>query len=1030
MNLKNKLALFALLLCSFVVFAQNKTVTGQVVSATDNIPIPGVNVIVMNTSKGTTTDFDGNFKIDVKVGEVLQFSYIGFVTQLQVIKDQKTFAIALKEDLATLDEVVVIGYGTQKKSHLTGAISKVVNESLDQIAVSRVDDALVGQVSGVNIQATEGEAGSDPTIRIRGTGSLAGSSSPLIVVDGLAVDSDFLGSLDMNDVESFEVLKDAASSAIYGSRGANGVILISTKKGKEGKTKFSYNTFTGFKEARHSDAYTFSVKDALALELKETGVLSDKAQYVQLLGVNTNWQDVIFDGGIIESHSFAARGGSERTKFSTAFNYVHDEGVLVTDDYKKYSLKLNIDTKMNDKFSYGVSITPSYTNRRRFDGSTHDILRQAPWLPVYLDANNIQFVNRARENGRWANAQIGDYAVQRMFDDFDLVLGVPDTVGTISGTDLSDTSNTNPLAKVAEKNRTDEKFKLFGSVYGKYNITSDLSFTSSLSGDFQNTVRRRWQGSLSSNSGTNPEGDISLDLGFENTIHFATESYFSYNKAIGKHDISAVLGFAAEKWDTSAEEITGSGYASDLLQTISAATIYSGTSIDFQKRLMSYFGRLNYAFSNKYLASLSIRRDGYSAFGLNNKYGNFPAASVGWIVSNEDFLQGSNILNNLKFRFSYGVGGNPSLDTGDDLIDNYPYLALLTATSGVVNNAAVTGYNPLNIQNSDLQWERSVEINPGVDFGFLNNAIAGSVEYYKRTSDQLLLYNPISSTTGFSNALVNLGKVENSGIELELRTRNISSEKFKWSSTFLASTNKNELVSFADSNGQIQNVDEKRASEWINLEGNPISSFYGWVVDKEIPKEFIRNPYFPIGAQAQDVYVKDLNGDGLIDDDDKTILGNPYPELVWSFTNEFQIGNLDISFMFQGSHGAEVRNMGDQYLFNQFASNQDFNTSTTPNQGFIKEKIFTNSIIQDASYIALRNVNIGFSFPKDVMAKTGFFTKARIYAAGQNLMYKTASNYTGFNPESIDNTSPTTYGYQRAGSPIFSTISLGLNLDF
>ena len=1030
MNLKNKLALFALFFCSIAVFAQNKTVTGVVVSATDNIPIPGVNVIVMNTSRGTTTDFDGAFKIDVKSGEVLQFSYIGFVTQLQVIKDQKTMAISLAEDMATVDEVVVIGYGTQKKSHLTGAISKVVNESLDQIAVSRVDDALVGQVSGVNIQATEGEAGSDPTIRIRGTGSLAGSSSPLIVVDGLAVDSDFLGSLDMNDVESFEVLKDAASSAIYGSRGANGVILISTKKGKEGKTKFSYNTFTGFKEARHSDAYTFSVKDGLALELKETGTLSDKARYVQLLGVDTNWQDVIFDGGTIESHSFAARGGSERTKFSTAFNYVHDEGVLITDDYKKYSIKLNLDTKMNDKFSYGVSITPSYTNRRRFDGSTHDILRQAPWLTVYLDENNIQFVNRARENGRWANAQIGDYAWQRMFDDYDLVLGAPDTVGTISGTDISDTSNANPAAKVLERHRTDEKFKLFGSVYGKYNLTSDLSFTSSLSGDFQNTVRRRWQGALASNSGTNPQGDISLDLGYENTIHFATESYFSYNKAIGKHDISAVLGFAAEKWDTSAEEITGSGYASDLLQTISAATLYSGTSIDFQKRLMSVFGRFNYAYANKYLASISIRRDGYSAFGLNNKYGNFPAASVGWIVSNEDFLQGSNVLNNLKFRFSYGIGGNPSLDTGDDLIDNYPYLALLTATSGVINNAAITGYNPLNIQNSDLQWERSVEINPGIDFGFLNNAIAGSIEYYKRTSDQLLLYNPISSTTGFSNALVNLGEVENSGIEFELRTRNVSSEKFKWTTTFLASTNKNELVDFADSNGQIQNVDDKRASEWINLEGNPISSFYGWVVDREIPKEFINNPYFPIGAQAQDVYVKDLNGDGVIDDDDKTILGNPYPELVWSFTNEFQIGNVDISFMFQGSHGAEVRNMGDQYLFNQFASNQDFNTSTTPDQGFIKEKIFTNSIVQDASYIALRNVNVGFSFPKDVMSKSGFFTKARIYATGQNLMYKTADNYTGFNPESIDNTSPTTYGYQRAGAPIFSTISLGLNLDF
>ena len=290
------------------------------------------------------------------------------------------------------------------------------------------------------------------------------------------------------------------------------------------------------------------------------------------------------------------------------------------------------------------------------------------------------------------------------------------------------------------------------------------------------------------------------------------------------------------------------------------------------------------------------------------------------------------------------------------------------------------------------------------------------------------MFNPISATTGFTEAITNLGEVRNSGFELEVRTKNISKPEFKWKTTFIASANKNELLDFADSNGQILNVDTKRAAEWINLVGNPISSFYGWVVDRDIPLEFISDPFHPVGAEAQDVYVKDLNGDGVIDDDDKTILGNPYPDLVWSVSNEFNIGNFDASFMFQGSHGAEVRNMGDQYLFNQFGSAQDF-ISTTPDQHLIKQKIFTDDIIQNASYIALRTVNLGYTLNSDVSSKLKL-DKLRIYLTGQNLLYFTESDYTGFNPESINNTSGTTYGYQRAGSPINQTVSLGLNLEF
>jgi len=1033
MNLKTKLFLIVLLAFNMTLFAQDATlIKGTVVSATDNIPIAGANVIVLNTSRGTTTDFDGNYEIQVNKGEVLQFSYVGFVSQTAIIDNQTTLNIALAEDLAKLEEVVVIGYGTQKKSHTTGSISKVVNDDLDQIAVSRVDDALVGQVSGVNIQATDGEAGAAPTISIRGVGSMAGDSTPLIVVDGVIVDSDFLGSLNMNDVQSFEILKDAASSSIYGSKGANGIIMISMKPGLEGKTRVNYSTFVGFKEARHSDPYTFSIAETAAAELAANGALSDRTLYKQLIGIDRSWQDVIFDGGTITSHSLSLRGGNDKTKFATSMNYSDDEGVLLTDNFKKYGLRLKVDSKLSDKVKIGASFSPSYTNRRRFDGSTHDILRQTNWLPVYHDANTIQYVDR----NVYPNVQIGDYAFQRHFDNYDLY-GDGSTL-----VDISNTSNTNPAAKVLERERFDKKFKLFGSFYGQYNIIDGLSFKTMLSGSYQDTKRSRWQGVESNRNGASA---ASMNEITQRSIYLISDNFFSYNKSFDKHDVGATLGVVFESQDNFFSTITGTGYTNDAVKQIANASLISNAdAFEWEKKGVSYVSRFNYAYDNKYLASISLRRDGSSIFGSEYKYGNFPAASIGWNISNESFLEDSDVINNLKFRASYGVTGNDRLNTGsvdpdvssstsglstgDKLVDFYPSLALLQATTASVNGGLQSGFSPLNIANPELKWERLVEINPGIDFGLFHNRISGSIDWYQRTSDQLLLNNPVSYTTGFSNALVNLGEVKNEGFEFELRTRNISTEKFSWKSTVIATTNKNTLVDFADSNGQIQNVDSKRAAEWINMEGLPISTYYGWVVDRDIPLEYLNNPYHPVGGEAQDVYVKDLNGDGIIDDEDKAPLGDPYPELVWSFTNEFKIGPVDFSFMFQGSHGAEIRNMGDQYIFNQFNSGQDF-ISSTPNQEFIKQKIFTDDIIQDASYIALRNVNIGYNFSKDFLSKYGI-TNLRVYATGQNLMYKTADNYTGFNPESVDRTGPTTYGYQRAGSPIYRTISFGLNLDF
>jgi len=1008
------------------IFAQ--TVSGTV-TGDDGEPLIGVNVMVKGTTYGTITDFDGSYSLNAKPEDVLVFSYVGFMETEMPVGNQEDISLKMGADAQTLDEIVVIGYGTSKKSHLTGAISKVDADKLDKLPVQRVDDALVGQVSGVNIAATEGEAGSAPTIRIRGVGSVSAGASPLIVVDGLVVDNDFLGALDMNDVSSFEILKDAASCAIYGSRGGNGVILITTKNGSEGKTKFSYNGSIGNKEAHRSDAYSFSIAESAAAELNFLRNLTDaegvplnlteeeifdrtaRTRYKQQIGVDRDWQDVIFDGGTIQSHSISARGGDSNTNFSATFGYSHDEGVLLTDDNKRYNMNFKMNTKINDRISFGAAIAPSYQQRRRFDGSTHDILRQTSWLPVYHDENTIQYVDR----DVYPDVQVGDYAVQRHFDNYTNVeLGLDEQ-------DISNTSNTNPAAKVIERERLEDRFKIFGSTYLQFNLTDDLSFRTVLAGDFQNTGRNRWQGLKAHRNGAS---NITLDVSEEDRIHLMNENFLTYSKEYGAHEITAVAGIAAEKWDYSFTSAQAKGYENDLIKTISAGSDKTASaSGEEQERFLSQFGRLTYAYDLKYLASLSVRRDGSSIFGPDKKYGIFPAISAGWVVSQESFLANNNMINFLKFRVSYGLTGNNDLD------NLYPSIALLGPNTAVFDGSLAGGIEAINIANRELGWESSREINPGVDFELFGSFLSGSVDYYNRTSDELLLDNPISTTTGFSNALVNLGKVENKGFEVELRTNNVRTRDFSWTTSLIASRNENTLLDFADSDGQIQSVDSKRAAEWINLEGNPISSFYGWVVDEEIDPKYLKEPFHPVGGQAQDVYVKDLNGDGLIDDDDKAIIGDPYPDLVWSLGNEISFRGIDLSFMIQGTHGAEVRNMGDQYLFNQFNSGQDF-TSDAPNQQFIKQKIFTNSIVQDASYLSLRNVIIGFDLGRLIPRASDAFSRARVYFSGQNLIYNTAEGYTGYNPESINDTSPTTYGYQRAGSPIARTISVGLNLEF
>jgi len=990
---------------------QVKTITGTVTDQAGS-PIPGVSVAVLGTTVGTLTDDVGNFSLTVPEGaRTLSFSFVGMTTQEVEIAGQTVFNITLEENLTEL-EIVVIGYGTAKKSHLTGAVSKVSNERLEQIPTSRIEEALVGKVSGVNIQMVDASAGSAPTIRVRGIGSITADASPLIVMDGIVVSPDYLGSIDMDDIESVEVLKDASSAAIYGSRGANGVIMFTTKKGTAGKTVFAFNAYRGLKytfpKRRYKPFSTVSEWKEFVLE-NNNGVLTDQMKYIELLGTETRWPDVFFEEGTVANYSLSARGGSDKTKFSVSTNFMRDDGVLLTDNFKKMSLRLNLSTKPHKRIEFGGMINPSYSSQRKFADAIHSTLRAAPWLPIYHDENTIRYVKSS-----YSNVKIGDYAMERHFDGYILP-------GNTTGTTISTSSSVNPVARVVELDEREYNLNLFTNVFTTINIFRGLNLTSSLSASYQNKQEDDWAGSKADTQG--PSGIESV-YNTSTTLHLTNENIFSYNTVIGKHEINAIAGLSFEKWRITLSEIEGAGFAFDYIRTINAASVIAGASTEImEESLAAFISRFNYSYNNRWLLSLSARYDGSSRFGADTRFGFFPAGSIGWRISEEDFIKNIGWISNLKARVSYGVTGN---NTG---IGYYGSIGRLESITAILNGAKVSGFNPLNISNTDLRWEKCVEWGPGVDFGFLKNRLNLSFDYYIRRSKDLLLDQEIASVTGFSTATVNIGEVKNSGFEIELGSLMISTPVISWNASVNMSHNVNELVDFAGASGLITYVDAKRPSEYIALEGNPISSFYGYKYVKDIPIEWLRDAFYPINGKGQSVYVKDLNGDGVITPDDRTILGSPYPKFVWGFNNSINIKMFDLSFTVQGSHGAKTLNLDPQYWEKHFDSQMSY-VAAFPDKNLVVPRIMTDKCVQDASFVALRSIILGCTIPSKISSRIGI-TSARIYVSGQNLIYLMSDSYTSFNPEGVtESESPLRGGYQVGAAPVPSAVTVGLNVEF
>jgi TonB-dependent SusC/RagA subfamily outer membrane receptor len=1076
MNLKIKLVFIAMLLFSAVGFAQESvTVTGNVMSKADSEPILGANVILVGTTKGTSTDFDGNYKISVKSGDVIQFSYLGFKSKTVTFTNQKTINVALDEDSNVLDEIVVVGYGNQKQKNVTSALTKVSGDDLQNQAVARVEDALKGRVAGLRIQVVSSEAGGDPKITLRGPGSVTGSSSPLIVVDGVALgtEPDILSSIDNNNIKSISVLKDASSVAIYGSRGANGVILVTLKEGVVGETKFSYNTFTGYKYTVNNDNFNTTIAqersrlDGLqgtvdgisATSINRDRILGDyDTAYAELEAMDfiaslgdgeQNWQDEVFNGGVIKSHSFAVRGGSELTSFSASLGYLEDEGVALTDNFKKYNARVKIDSKSkNKKIKYGASIRVNYNDQRKLPARFTDPLRQLGHVPLYLNEEHLKYVTNfstdvgvSTDAGKlFENLGVGSYGFSRAFDHVftadpnnpraiarDPNTGLPLVSDlTSGGLTLSTTKNVHPLVHFLERKRTKKKLSLNASSYIDFKLAKGLNFRQTISGVFRHNKSNETD-FLFGQENRDQESYRSEQR--DELNQYAFESILKYDTSYKKHNFNTILGFEFTQRDFFIQGSEAVGFSNNFNNNIAIADGGTTFTDNGSDKLVSYFGRLDYNYDEKYLLQVSARSDGSTRFGSDSRFGFFPAVSAGWVMSNEKFLSESNLISFLKLRASYGVSGSNQISN-----NVYESLYRFEESFSTISYDGTTGVKGITLANQSLGWERLIEFNPGVDITFGRGIVNLSADYYTRTSEDLLLFAPTSAAYGTDNWLQNLGEVKNEGVELELTSRLISKENFRWSASGQFSLNRNTVESLGNNEQIISRIDQDtRPTEFIARVGQPITSFYGWVYDREIPLEWVDNPFNRFNNDFADVYVKDLNGDGVIDDDDRTELGSPYPDFEWGFNSDFTIYDFDFSFQFQGSHGAEVRvaDLDQLYYASESAVNE---VSNFPDKDLTVHRRFTDDHIQDASFVALRNVTLGYTLPKSIGSKYNF-DKLRLYVTGENLLFFTADGYEGFNPEAAGQTSdnantPLTAGYQRGDGPVVRTISAGINFQF
>jgi len=1037
--------------------AQSIGISG-VVTSENGEPLIGVSVLVKGTSNGVVTGTLGDYTLkNVPANGTLIFSYIGFATVEIPINSQQKINLVLKEDQLLLEELVVIGYGVQKKSHLTGSIAKVNTSGIEDVPVSRLDQALQGKVAGLNIQNTTSEAGVAPTIRVRGMGSISASSSPLIVVDGYPI-SGGLEMVNSSDVESIEILKDAASAAIYGSRAASGVILITTKSGSADKPNYNIRVSTGIKEIyKNVDRYNTqeytdlrrSQKTAYDTYMASIGsssklnINNDLASYSvgEMFGFR-DWQKLGLQSARISNIQANVSDGNDKVKYYISGNYDYDQGIMIYSEYNKLNLRAKIDANLSKYVQIGISMTPQYTKRQRPSNSSggwyNNLIRTGDWMPVYHTKESIDFITAQRPTFA---KRVGDYVMGADFSNLNYTLKDGTTIIKATPWNTSDNSPIN----IADKTTfIEENFSLNTNSYININILKGLTFRSS-NGFYISYMNQDYfiksdglkPGELANGTYKN---DLFLDFLSENTIN--------YSKKIGKHDINLLAGYTANLTKHRTAAIAGT-FGNDYVSTFNAATAITQTNASgsiltqtYKETLAmeSYLARINYSYADKYLLSASWRADGSSKFGPNNRYGYFPSVSLGWRVYEEGFMKNITWIDRLKLRVSYGVTGNNNIAN----YAAYNTLSLVNYPLGTGTGTVAPGFINTNttLGNRSLTWEQTNEVNAGIDFSLFDGRFNMAVDYYNSETKSLLLQQDIPSITGFLNYWNNIGKIRNSGIEVEVDTYNIRTKKFTWQTAFNISANKNKLLSLGGDQTFNLQLGERNEG-YAAIVGQPAIQYYQFKVIGVYMTQAEALASGISGAAGGTLKVWD-NGDKKLDQEDRMVVGSPFPDFTWGITNTFKYANFDLSFLIQGSQGGEIMN-GDinyaetrryvkayNYANSWLADGVQGDGNTPINSGGINW-MWTDYVLEDGSYAALREMTLGFTLQSKYAKKIGF-KSLRAYISGQNLFFLTPKGFRLVNPEARTQPtsaydSPLVDGYSRGGFPLQRTISFGINFS-
>ncbi|KAB1069189.1 TonB-dependent receptor [Tamlana haliotis] len=1024
MNLKTKLTLMLMMIFNISLFAQDGYQLSGTVTDENNTPIPGINVIIANTTTGTATDFDGGFTLNVKSGDVLQFSYIGYVKQSITINGQKSLKVTMVEDASQLDEVVVVGYGARKKSDVTGAVSSVKQEELTAFPVLDASQALQGRAAGVDVQSNNGgEPGAPISIKIRGNTSINASSSPLIVVDG------FVGATmpQAGDIESMQILKDASATAIYGSQGANGVVLVTTKKGKAGKLNIDFNST--FQVQNTSNRLDLLNANDFANYQNDIRANQNNSNAYPQGSYDTDWQDMIYRNGSVANHQLAVSGGSEKVKYYASTTYYTQDGILVNSDYERLSFLSNLDAQVTDKLKVGVNLVGNASQK---GGVT------------------------TQSNG---SVTVGGDDVVSLAMRFAPDKGVYDADGSFSTNDAVGDEVDNPYAVATQRDDDTEIEEFRANLYASYDILEGLNFKTTFGVSEKNTFRGMYMPRTLKVTASTENGRAIMQNWKSSSV--LSESYLTYNREIGKGVLTLLGGYSYQNKTNQSSYNEGIGTISD---SFSYYGLYTATSLiqptagqvyTNESTIQSVFGRINYDLNDKYLLTATVRRDGASNFAENHKYATFPSAALGWKISNENFLKDSNVISNLKLRASYGETGNPSIAPYQSLASS----AIIYASSAGNTVAAIT---PNQMANPDLKWETSIQTNVGLDFGFLNNRITLSLDYYDIDTEDLIMINRGQSDylgQYNQNALINVGSMNNTGFEVFLTSNNITNDNFTWSTDFVFSKNVNKVTALINGDDWFGNGAPSYFSvedTFVLREGEEVGQFWGYDYAGVYQGGALPDGTSVIPASRDssgnpipgEPLFRDVDPDGEINDADRTMIGNPNPDFTWGFTNNFTFKNWDANIFFQGSQGNEIFNMTAVQLNNGDSNTtyDYYNNAWTPNNTDTNEPRVGNAsfreissrFVEDGSYVRLKNLAIGYNLSSQVLENIGI-EKLRLSVSGQNLF--TWTNYSGLDPEvsyfgaqggtnGNNQASNTTRGFDFGSYPTVRSYSFSLNLTF